>query len=422
MKIKSQLVKGSHVTSQTERPTLKLIQFSLLGLCIIASYGFARPVTDSLFYLHHSSQNLPKVFLLSALATAGAMAIYNHFNTRHSLLKLLGFTAVVSSLLMVVLLGFYVFQIPGSVYMLYVWREVYMVLLVEIFWSLADSLFSIKTARKSYGLILAIGTIGGIVTNQLVGFVSVSYGSQTALLGVIPCLCMCALLTWGFSKNLGGQAVFVKKAQKTFGSQSLTVVRNSKYLVPLLFLIAIVQIAVSLIDIQFAGILESTYTDVDVRTGIIGKIHSITDVIAIFLQFFASTIIRVLGMGGVFIGIPLVIGTALVSFIVAPKFLAAAVLKVSSKCFDYSIFRASKEMLYIPLSQLEKTQGKALIDILVYRIAKSSAALLMIFLIATQFSQYTMHIALCLMIAWILLAITIVKRYRSVVDLYHEES
>jgi ATP/ADP translocase len=99
-----------------------------------------------------------------------------------------------------------------------------------------------------------------------------------------------------------------------------------------------------------------------------------------------------------------------------------ALLKISSKCFDYSIFRASKEMLYIPLSQLEKTQGKALIDILVYRIAKSSAALLMIFLIAIQLSSYTMHIALCLMVVWILLAVTIVKRYKSVVDLYHEES
>ncbi|MEI6790717.1 MAG: hypothetical protein WCK42_06020 [Myxococcaceae bacterium] len=110
------------MSSQTSHSNLKLIQFSLLLLCVIGSYGFARPVTDSLFYEHHSSQNLPKVFLLSALATAVAMAFYNHFNTRYSLLRLLGVTAVLSGLLMLILLAFYQFQVPGSVYMLYVWR------------------------------------------------------------------------------------------------------------------------------------------------------------------------------------------------------------------------------------------------------------------------------------------------------------
>lgn len=410
------------MTSQTQHPTLRLVQFSLLLLCIIASYGFARPVTDSLFYEHHTSQNLPKVFLLSALATALAMAIYNHFNTRYSLLKLLRSTAVASSLLMLVLLAFYQFQVPGSVYMLYVWREVYMVLLVEIFWSLADTLFSIKTARKSYGLVLAIGSIGGVLTNLLVGSVSKAYGTHFALLGVIPCLGACAVLTWGFSKNLGGTPVFVKRPEKTFGSQSLTVVRQSKYLVPLLFLIAIVQISISLIDIQYARVVEATYQDLDVRTGILGQIDAAMNVIATVLQFFAGYVIRILGMGGVFVGIPLALGMALVSFIAAPQFLAAAILKVSSKCFDYSIFRASKEMLYIPLNRLEKTQGKALIDILVYRIAKSSAALLMIFLLAIGFSQYIMHVTLFLMLIWILLATIIVKRYKSVVDLYHEEN
>ena len=389
---------------------------------MIGSYGFARPVTDSLFYEHHTSQNLPKVFLLSALATAFALAVYNHFNTRHSLLRLLGCTAIVSSLLMLVLLAFYQLEVPGSVYMLYIWREVYMVLLIEIFWSLADTLFSIKTARKSYGLVLAIGSIGGVLTNLLVGFVSRVYGTHIALLGVLPCLGACALLAWGFSKNLGGAPVFVKKPERTFGSQSLTVVRQSKYLVPLLFLIAIVQISISLIDIQYASVLESTYKDLDVRTGVIGQIDAAMNVIATVLQFFAGYIIRILGMGGVFVGIPLVLGTALVGFIAAPQFLAAAILKVTSKCFDYSIFRASKEMLYIPLNRLEKTQGKALIDILIYRIAKSSAALMMIFLLAIGFSGFTMHITLCLMVAWILLAIMIVKRYKSVVDLYNEES
>jgi len=410
------------VTSQTQRPTLKLVQFSILQMCIIASYGFARPVTDSLFLQHHTSQNLPKVFLLSAVATALAMVAYNHFNTRYSLLRLLGASALVSIVVMLLCLLCYHLQVPGSVYMLYVWREVYMILLVEIFWSLADTLFSIKTARTSYGVVLGIGSMGGFLINLLVGPLSAAYGSKMALLGVVPCLGLCAFLTWKFSKSLDGAPVFVKKSKKSIGFQSLAVVKNSKYLVPLLFLIAVVQISISLVDLQFNTILEVSYPDVDARTGMIGRVHAVIDVLATFLQFFAGFVIKLLGTGGVFVGIPLFLGTALLGFIAFPQFLSVALLKISSKCFDYSIFRASKEMLYIPLNQLEKTQGKALIDILIYRVAKSSAALLMIFLIAIQFSNYTMHIALCLMVIWILLAVTIVKRYKSVVDLYNEES
>lgn len=390
-------------------------------MCIIASYGFARPVTDSLFVQHHGAANLPKVYLLSPFVTAIAMGIYNHFNTRYSLLRLLGFSAMISMAAMLVCLSLYQLKLSGSVYMLYIWREVYMVLMVEIFWSLADSLFSLKTARKSYGLVLAIGSIGGL-SNLLVGVAAHAYGTEMALLGVIPCLGACALLTLAFSKTLGVKPVFVEKSKKKFGARGLSIVMGSKYLLPLLFLIAIVQISISLIDLQFNTFLQVSYPETDTRTAVIGQIHTIDNLIAAFLQFFAGYIIKILGMGGVFVGIPLVIGIVLLSFIAAPRFLTAAILKITSKCFDYSIFRASKEMLYIPLSPLEKTQGKALIDILVYRVAKSSAALLMIFLLAFSWAAYSMHIVFCLMMIWIFLAVLIVKRYKSVVSLYHEEA
>jgi len=307
------------VTSEKPHSNRKLVQFSLLGMCIIASYGFARPVTDSLFIQHHGAQNLPKVYLLSPFVTAIAMMIYNHFNVRYSLLRLLGWTAVISICSMLLCLYLYQLQITGSVYALYVWREVYMVLLIEIFWSLADSLFSFKAARRSYGLVLAISSVGGL-SNLLVGNLASAYGTQMALLGVIPCLGACALLTWGFSKNLGIQPVFIKKSEKSWGAQSLSIVRSSKYLIPLLFLIAIVQISVSLIDLQFNTFLQAAYTDVDLRTAVIGKIHTVDNVIAAFLQFFSGYIIKLLGIGGVFVGIPLIVSVVLVGFISSPAF------------------------------------------------------------------------------------------------------
>ncbi|MBH1988538.1 MAG: hypothetical protein I8H72_00705 [Myxococcaceae bacterium] len=385
-------------------------------MCIIASYGFARPVTDSLFLEHYGAKGLPNVFLLSAAATVVAMAVYNRFNARYSLLALLGGAATLSSLLLCLGLLAFKMQIPYAVYGLYVWREVYMILLVEIFWSLADTLFNIRSARKSYGIVLGMGSLGGFAVNLMVGPISMRIGTEWALLGVLPCLGLCTILTLAFSRTLGGKPVFKKSDVKQLGAGSLSVVRNSRYLLPLLFLIAIVQISISLVDLQFNAALEIAYPEMNARTGMIGQVHAVIDVFATFLQFFSGMVIGSLGTGGVFVGIPITLGLAILSFIVSPHFLTAAILKVTSKCFDYSIFRASKEMLYIPLSHLEKTQGKALIDILIYRVAKSSAALLMIFLISIQFSDYVMHIAMSLMFAWILLAVVIVKRYKAVLS------
>lgn len=403
----------------------KLIQFSLLGLFIIASYGFARPVTDSLFVAHHGAQNFPLVYLLSPFVTALAMIVYNYFNTKHSLIYLLGCAGIISILVMIFCLCLYKIKMPGSVYMLYIWREVYMVLMIEIFWSLADTLFSIKSARKSYGFVLAISSFGGF-SNLLVGLIAKKYGTQNALFGVIPCLLTCTFLAWVFSKNLNVKPNLHLQSEhnskKTFGIQGLSVILASKYLLPLMFLVGIVQISISLIDLQFNTLLQATYSDMDTRTEIIGKIHTLDNLIAALLQFFSGYILKFLGINGVFVGIPIVLGIALSGFIILPHFLMAAVLKVISKCFDYSIFRSSKEMLYIPLSHIEKTQGKALIDILVYRAAKSSAALLMIFLFAFGLTSFSMHIVLFLMLIWILLAVTIVKRYENVIIASHCEN
>ena len=51
---------------------------------------------------------------------------------------------------------------------------------------------------------------------------------------------------------------------------------------------------------------------------------------------------------------------------------------VLAKSLDYSLFRAAKEALYLPLTHRERTQGKAVIDMMIYRVAKGAASLLLI--------------------------------------------
>jgi ATP/ADP translocase len=98
------------------------------------------------------------------------------------------------------------------------------------------------------------------------------------------------------------------------------------------------------------------------------------------------------------------------------------VLKVASKVFDYSLFRAAKEILYIPLSYSEKTQGKALVDIMTYRLAKGGASLLVLVLVALDLSASSVGLAIGLIGLWWWLTLVIVRRYRTLVSRAEERS
>ena len=84
-----------------------------------------------------------------------------------------------------------------------------------------------------------------------------------------------------------------------------------------------------------------------------------------------------LGIPLTLLAVPAILGISVVSFLIAPGFAVVAVTKVMSKVMDYSVFRAAKEILYIPLSYREKTQGKAVIDMMTYRLAKGLSAVIL---------------------------------------------
>jgi ATP/ADP translocase len=115
----------------------------------------------------------------------------------------------------------------------------------------------------------------------------------------------------------------------------------------------------------------------------------------------------------VLILIPFVVCVTVAGFAVVPSFLAIAVAKVGGKCFDYSLFRAAKEMLYIPLSYAEKTQGKAVVDILTYRVAKGAASLLLMGIIALAATGLVTWLNLLLVAGWLAVTYGIVNRYKT---------
>ena len=394
----------------------RILGLSVLAFFIMFSYSVARPAAESLFLEVHGSSALPVVWALVAAASLAAVAAYNRAVADRELMGLFVAATALSAGLLVALQLARRAAVPGVFYALYVWKDVYIVVLVEIFYSFSNAVFPIRTARWAYGFFGAMGAVGAIAGNLAVGSLAARVGTGDALWLVLPVLLLVGLIAFLFSRSVGHRGKSRDEGERPGILKGLKIVRGSHYLFLVLALIVIVQVSITLIDLLFNQVVEQVYPDTDLRTAVIGRVYALMSAGSIGLHALTGPVLRLAGIPATLLAIPLLLGTALCGFIVLPGFATVAAVKVASKCFDYSLFRAGKEILYIPLGYEEKTQGKAVVDMLTYRVAKGGASLLLLALVALEMSGMTAGLTLGLIVGWVGLTGVIVRRFRAKVS------
>ncbi len=394
---------------------LRLVVLSVLAFFMMLSYSIARPATESLFLASQTSEGLPLAWLLVALAAVGTTAVYGRAVIRRDLVRVLGDSAGLSALVLGLVLGARAAGLPGADHALYVWKDIYVVVLVEAFYSYTNAVFPIGAARWAYGLFGVASSLGSVAGSLAVGWLAARVGSERSLLAVLPLLAAVWLWCIPFARVAGARApAEVRAAHEGRLADAARVVRRSSYLALLLGLIGVVQVVVTLVDLEFNGFVEAAFPDTDERTGVIGGVYAATSVATVALHALTGPILRLAGVPLTLLAVPLLLAVGLVATLASPRLLVVAVLKGASKVFDYTIFRAAKEILYIPLSFAEKTLGKSLVDLLTYRLAKGaiSAALLVVALVASP-RQVAIPTALGLVVLWTGLTILIARRFRA---------
>lgn len=380
-----------------------------LALLILASYEAARPPIESLFLELYGSASLPRVWMGVAVGATGAVLVYNRFAARVPILTLLAGSsllcaAVLSGLL---LIGE---ALPGRGYALYIFKDIYIVVVLEAFWTYANATFDRRSARWIYGLLLVAGTCGSLIGSQATKEIVQAFGTDASLWLAAPLLGAVGLLAAFMQRSAPSSARPPSSAKPGFG-QGFSVVRQSEYLWLILLLLLAVQLSITLVDFQVNTLVEAAYPEKDARSVFKAELYQALSVLTLVLQVGAGVVLS-LGVGRVFVGLPAITGLAVVAMALHPVVLMAAAAKVIAKAFDYSLFRATKEMLYIPLTYAEKTQGKAIIDMLTYRVAKGGAALLLQGLLAVGAAGLIGWLAAGLIAIWAGLAVAIARRYQ----------
>lgn len=389
----------------------RLIILFILGFLLVFGYSLARTCIDSLFLEHFSGDMLPKAWLLTAIISFGIISIYNSFNQKYSILTVFKAISLLSSAILFGLLLIYFYGFTSVIFILYIWKEIYMVVLMETYWSFADIVFSVKIAKFTFGSAMAVCSFGGVLGNILAGPLATSAGTANVLYFLVILLFLGFLIAH-WSKDVGDEKPLKKDHPKlTLGIKTLL---KSNYLIPMAILVFNVQIVISLIDYAFNISLQENYLNLDMRTSVFGQVHAVMNGLSILLQLLMGPMLKFFGIAKAFIGIPLILGVSIAMLLLAPHYYLMLIVRILSKSLDYSWLRGIKEILYIPLSRQEKTQGKGLIDIFIYRCARGISSLILLALLYLGLNYYIMSITFLLVILWIILSIVVGNRYRHV--------
>lgn len=359
----------------TKRQCWALLAIGLAASCLLMGYEFVRSVSTSLFIGYYGSRNLPWVMAAAPLATIAMVYAYGLVLSLMGARRALLLSTVASALVMVACqFGLLRGYAPASA-VLYVFREAYIVILVEQYWSFINSTVRPEQARLVNGPITGFGSIGAIVGATLVRRLAGGLGSENLLLlaglSLLPAAALAyAAYAWGGEPQPSAEEVRGRQ-----GHLALRLFAGNRVLVLLAGLVLVTQAVSTLLDLRFSGLVEAAYAEKNARTAYLGGFYAWLNVAAFLLQFaVVPGVLRMVPLRAVHMAIPALHLTACAALMARPTLAVGALAFGLFKALDYSLFRAAKEMLYIPLSFDSRYRAKSVIDAFGYRLSKGAVS------------------------------------------------
>ena len=352
---------------ETRRPVAGALAMGFAASFLLCGYEFVRSVTSSLFIGAYGAHNLPYVMTMAPVGTFLMIWGYGWLLSRFGSRMTLFLTSLISGGGILACYGGIQAGFNPAVAVLYVLREAYIVLIIEQYWSFINSTLRDEEGRKYNGPICGIASVGAICGGLIVGQTAKMLGSEHLLLFAGFSLLPAAGLAW-WAYGLGGVPVQDKEKH---GKLALGLFGENPKLRYLAGLIFATQMVSAVLDLRFSGLVEEALPLKDERTAYFGNFYALLNTCAFVFQFgVASVLLRVASLRAVHLGIPVVHLVTCAVLLVYPTLFTGALAYLVFKTIDYSVFRAAKELVYIPLSFDARYRAKEVIDAFGYRASK----------------------------------------------------
>ncbi len=358
----------------------KRIIFAALSISVAASfllcgYEFIRAVSDSLFIEVYTAKNLSRAMVAVPPSVLLILYIYGRLLSWIGATRTLVVTSVLSGVL---ILGCYIAllrEIGFAAAIIYVFREAYIVIIIEQFWSFVNSTLTSKQAKIINGPFCAVASVGSVVGGMLVARWAEALGSEKLLLFAAGSLIPAAIFGIIAYTLAGEPQPTVAEEGGRRGHLGLKTFFSSKYLVFIGLLILSTQVISTVLELRFKGLVETEIPVTDTRTAYFGNFYAMLGAISAIMQLIVVPIaLRFVSLKIIHIGIPIVHLLNGLVLTLKPSLRTSARAFLTFKALDYSLFRAAKELFYMPLSYDERYRAKQIIDSFGYRFAKGGSA------------------------------------------------
>ena len=398
-----------------------LLMFAYSFLAMTA-YNIVQPIVRSRFISALGADNLPYVLLVSVFIVGLIMQGYSRLG---GLLPARWIVPATQIGIVGLLVLFWVASAGGSSWVevaFYLFGQIYGILLISQFWTIANIIFDARQAKRMFGFIGGGASLGGVLGGSITSVLAETVGTRGLMLVSAAVLLACAgvvavIVRQTSSEELAG----IEQAGEekgVGGGQALRMLRQSRHLQIIALVIALTSIGAGLIDQQLNMATEEAKggQGTDAMTVVLANVQVYTSLIGFVIQvWLTSRIQRFLGIGFALMILPMGLGASATIILLSRQLWAPMFARVLDKSLRYTVDKTSREILFLPLPAELKQHAKPFVDVTVDRIGRAASALLLIVLIKPWGLNLTWpqisYAALVVMGLWIALAIRAKRGY-----------
>jgi len=340
----------------------------------------------------------------------------------------------------------------------YVMSELWGTAILQVlFWGFANEVTNVSEAKRFYGLLMIGANIAGTFSGQAAVLLSnmtflpfIPYGKcswDQSLLFLNSLVIISGILTIFIFRWLCKNVISLAEAKappvekiKMSMRKNFAYLAKSKYLICISLIVLTYNIAINLIEVVWKNQIKEVYPNPSEYNMYMGEVMTIMGILATVTALLTVYAIRRFSWTFNAL-IPAVItlttGAAFFLFVLFPNsglnwfaaFIGSTPLMLSvavggyqnclSRATKYTVFDATKEIAFIPLSSESKLKGKAAIDGVGSRLGKSGGAvihqsLLLMFSTVASSTPYVAVIFLIVAGVWIASVVSLGKQFDEV--------
>lgn len=347
----------------------------VLFFLLFSGYFLLRPVRETMG-IAGGVRNLQWLFTGTFLATLAALPLFgwlaSRVRRRRIAIWVFGFFAVNLAAFATAFLVW-----PGNVAVarsFYIWLSVFNLIAVSLAWSVLADELSAAEAKRSFALMAAGASLGGLVGPLLGALLVAPLGHAGLLLLSALLLFAAALSTRWLQRWRDAHPLAENEAaqrSKPLGGNPFAgaiEVLRSPYLLGIAAFVLLLASASTFLYFEQARLIAATFPDPRRQTQVFGLIDGVVQTLAIPSQLFLTgRLAQKLGVGVLLVAVPLVVAAGFLWLALSPVFAVLAVVMVARRAGEYAFVRPGREMLYTTLPPASKYQAKNFNDTVVYR-------------------------------------------------------